>query len=89
VISGPNWAGLGGLGENWTILTGIDFPSAGCWEITGEYFDQSLTFIVETIDRIEWRNRFESATYLSAADGQRQSVMPFAFAKATPPCLCR
>ena len=89
VISGPNWVGLGGLGENWTILTGIDFPSAGCWELTGEYFDQSLTFVVETIDRIEWRNRFESATYLSAADGQRQSVMPLAFAKATPPCLWR
>lgn len=62
VISGPNWAGLGGLGENWTILTGIDFPSAGCWEITAEYLDQSLTFIVETIDRIEWRKRVEDAT---------------------------
>jgi hypothetical protein len=62
VISGPNWAGLGGLGENWTILTGIDFPSAGCWEVTAEYLDQSLTFIVETIDRIEWRKRLEDAT---------------------------
>lgn len=56
-ISGPNWAGLGGLGENWTILTGIDFPSAGCWEIQGEYLNQSLTFVVKTIDHIEWRHR--------------------------------
>lgn len=50
VISGPNWAGLEGLGENWTILTGIDFQSAGCWEIIGGYLDQSLTFIVQSID---------------------------------------
>jgi hypothetical protein len=56
-IPGPSWAGLGGLGENWTILTGIDFPSAGCWEITGEYLNQSLTFVVEAINHIEWRNR--------------------------------
>ena len=56
-ISGPNWAGLGGLGDNWTILTGIDFPSPGCWEITGEYRDQSLTFVVETVDHTEWRDR--------------------------------
>ena len=61
-IPGPSWAGLGGLGKNWTILTGIDFPSAGCWEITAEYLDQSLTFVVETINHIEWRNRLENAT---------------------------
>ena len=57
VISGPNWAGLGGLGENWTILTGIDFPDAGCWEITGEYLNQSLTFVVETMDHDRWSSR--------------------------------
>ena len=57
VISGPNWAGLGGLGDNWTILTGIDFPSAGCWKISGEFLDQSLTFVVETINHAEWGKR--------------------------------
>ena len=51
----PNWAGLSGLGSNWTILTGIDFPSPGYWEIADEYLDQSLTFVVEVIDCIEWR----------------------------------
>ena len=56
-ISSPNWAGLGGLGDNWTILTGIDFPSPGCWEITGEYRDQSLSFVVQTVDYTELRDR--------------------------------
>ena len=30
----------------WTILTGIDVPTAGCWELTGTYRKQSLTFVV-------------------------------------------
>lgn len=58
-ISGPNWAGQGGLGDNWTILTGVDFQSAGCWEITGEYRDQSLSFVVETIEHNKWLNQRE------------------------------
>ena len=33
----------------WTMLTGIDFPDAGCWEITGRYLGQELTFVVETV----------------------------------------
>ncbi len=49
VLSGPTNAGGESLGA-WTILTGIDFPSAGCWRITGEYLGQSLTFVVETVD---------------------------------------
>jgi hypothetical protein len=28
------------------ILTGVEFPQAGCWQITGEYRDASLTFVV-------------------------------------------
>lgn len=32
----------------WAMLTGIDFPAAGCWEITGRYLSQELTFVVET-----------------------------------------
>ena len=31
----------------------IDFRSAGCWEITGEFLDQTLTFVVETVDRAD------------------------------------
>jgi hypothetical protein len=34
----------------WTMLTGIDFPAAGCWEITGRYLGQELKFVVETVE---------------------------------------
>lgn len=37
--------------DGWVMLAGIDFPSPGCWEITGEYLGQSLTFVVRTVDR--------------------------------------
>jgi hypothetical protein len=30
----------------WTILTGIDVPTSGCWELTGTYRGQTLTFVV-------------------------------------------
>lgn len=30
----------------WAILTGIDVPQPGCWELTGHYRDQALTFVV-------------------------------------------
>jgi hypothetical protein len=35
-------AGFGG----WTILTGLDVPTTGCWELTGSYRDNTLTFVV-------------------------------------------
>lgn len=41
--------------DGWQMLIGIDFPSPGCWEITGEYLGQSLTFVVETVDYSERR----------------------------------
>ena len=47
VVSNPTSAHAESLG-GWTMLTGIDFPSVGCWEITGEYLGQTLTFVVET-----------------------------------------
>ena len=28
------------------MLTGINFPTLGCWEITGRYKDEELTFVV-------------------------------------------
>lgn len=31
---------------HWAILTGFQVPTAGCWEITGHYQDQVLSFIV-------------------------------------------
>lgn len=30
----------------WTILTGIDVPTTGCWELTGTYRGQTVTFVV-------------------------------------------
>ena len=40
-------AGGPSVGE-WTALAGIDFPSEGCWEITGSVRGKSLTFVVRT-----------------------------------------
>ncbi len=31
----------------WAMLVGVEFPSAGCWQITGNYFGQELSFVVE------------------------------------------
>lgn len=39
-------ADLGG----WTLLTGIDFPTPGCFEITGAFLGQTLNFVVEVED---------------------------------------
>ena len=52
VVSDPTNAHAESLG-GWTMLTGIDFPSAGCWEISGAYLGQALTFVIETVDRSE------------------------------------
>jgi hypothetical protein len=30
----------------WTMLVAVEFPSSGCWEITGEYLGQKLSFVV-------------------------------------------
>jgi len=34
--------------EDWKsfLVGGINFPSAGCWEITGHYEGDELTFVV-------------------------------------------
>lgn len=31
----------------WAMLVMLEFPSGGCWEVTGEYGPQKLSFIVE------------------------------------------
>ncbi len=48
VVLGTTNAQAESLG-GWTMLTGIDFPMAGCWEITGRYLGQELRFVVETV----------------------------------------
>jgi hypothetical protein len=35
--------------DKWVMLVGIDFPDPGCWQITGEYLGQKLTFVVKTV----------------------------------------
>jgi hypothetical protein len=35
--------------DKWVMLVGIDIPDPGCWQITGEYLGQKLTFVVETV----------------------------------------
>ena len=49
-IGNPTNAYAASLG-GWTMLTGIDFPDQGCWQISAEYLGQTLTFVVKTIDR--------------------------------------
>jgi len=34
--------------DRWHMLTGINFPDAGCWEISGRYHGQQLTVVVES-----------------------------------------
>jgi hypothetical protein len=34
----------------WTMLVAVEFPSAGCWEITGEYLGQELSFVVNVLE---------------------------------------
>ena len=32
--------------RSWAMIVMIEFPSAGCWELTGEYGGQTLTYVV-------------------------------------------
>ena len=39
----------------WAMLVAVEFPSAGCWEITGQYLGQKLSFVVEVpTERPSW-----------------------------------
>jgi TonB family protein len=35
------------------MVCGIDIPAFGCWEITGHYMDQDLTFVVWVMPFVE------------------------------------
>ncbi len=43
IVSEATNAYVGG----WTMLVLVEFPSIGCWEITGSYRGQTLSFVVE------------------------------------------
>ena len=32
--------------ERAAMLVGVGFPTEGCWEITGRYEDDALTFVI-------------------------------------------
>ena len=35
----------------WAVLTGLGFPATGCWEVTGSFKGQELTFVVRVVDK--------------------------------------
>jgi hypothetical protein len=35
--------------DKWLMLVAVEMPDPGCWQITGEYLGQKLTFVVETV----------------------------------------
>lgn len=39
-------------GGGWAMLMLVEFPRAGCWELTGEFQGQRLSFVVETRDAL-------------------------------------
>ena|SRR5712691_5981430 len=41
--TGAKHADFGG----WAMLVALEFPSGGCWEVTGEYGTQKVSFVVE------------------------------------------
>jgi len=55
-VGKPTSAHAESLG-GWTMMTGIDFPDPGCWQISGKYLGQILTFVVETVDVDEYLRR--------------------------------
>lgn len=50
-VSPPYWAGPATNAHHpdfggWTMLTAVDIPTTGCWEITGQHAGDKLTFVV-------------------------------------------
>lgn len=37
--------------DQWRMMSGLDFPDEGCWQIRAEYLGQVLTFVVATVKR--------------------------------------
>lgn len=49
-VTRPTNAKIASGPGGWMMLVIIEFPSAGCWEITGRYPGQALSFVVEVFD---------------------------------------
>jgi hypothetical protein len=41
--------------ERWRMLTGVDFPEPGCWEISADYLGNRLTFVIESVPIDKYR----------------------------------
>jgi hypothetical protein len=54
VVTPPTNAYAPDLG-GWAMLVGIDFQGTGCWEITGTYEEQTLSFVVQTVEVDEYK----------------------------------
>lgn len=48
LFSGATNAKLDNIG--WSVLTGLGFPAAGCWQVTGSFKGRDLTFVVRVVD---------------------------------------
>jgi hypothetical protein len=46
--------------DRWRMLTGVDFPDPGCWEVTAAYLGQTLTFVVETVSKWDALNELDA-----------------------------
>lgn len=49
IVSGVTHAGHDDFGGP-AVLTGLGFPTPGCWEVTGSFQGQQLTFVVQVVD---------------------------------------
>jgi hypothetical protein len=44
--------------ERWRMLTGVDFPEPGCWQISADYLGHKLAFVIESVPIDQYRARF-------------------------------
>jgi hypothetical protein len=42
-VTGAKHENFGG----WAMLVALEFPTAGCWQVTGKYRSETLSFVVE------------------------------------------
>lgn len=45
-LASDDHANAGGMGDHAFIMSGVDIPTLGCWQITGDYNGDKLTFVI-------------------------------------------
>jgi hypothetical protein len=45
-LASDDHANAGGIGDHAFIMSGVDIPTLGCWQITGDYNGDKLTFVI-------------------------------------------